>query len=203
MWGDSVKEMQKIEEMLEASRDGVITSEQVTEAGIHRGILQNLVAKGELVRHHRGVYSKVVAEKDDYYLLQYKYSRGIYSHETALYLHGYTDRVPDSYCMTFPRGYNAASIKQENITAKFTIEANYSEGIIETSSPLGNKIRVYDLERTLCDIIRGKGSENQIVIPAIKRYISSQEKDMEKLLYYAQLLRVKSKILHYMEILQY
>ena len=43
--------------------------------------------------------------KDDYYLLQYKYSRGIYSHETALYLHGYTDRIQDSYCMTFPRGY--------------------------------------------------------------------------------------------------
>ena len=45
------------------------------------------------------------------YLLQRKYGRGIYSHDTALYLLGYSDRIPAKYTMTFPKGYNAPSLK--------------------------------------------------------------------------------------------
>ena len=33
-------------------------------------------------------------KEDDFYLLQRKYGRGIYSHDTALYLLGYSDRTP-------------------------------------------------------------------------------------------------------------
>lgn len=51
--------------------------------------------------------------------LQHEYGRGIYSHDTALYLLGYSDRTPAKYTMTFPRGYN-----------------------IEIKSPSGNPIRV-------------------------------------------------------------
>ena len=55
---------EKIKELLEASSDGVITAEQVTAAGLHRSVLQR------------------------------KYGRDIYSHETSLYLPGYFDRTP-------------------------------------------------------------------------------------------------------------
>ena len=45
-------------------------------------------------------------------------------------------------------------------------------------SPCGNPIRVYDLERTLCDILRGSGSDIQIVGSAMKKYAASKEKDI-------------------------
>ena len=50
--------------------------------------------------------------------MQRKYGRGIYSHDTALYLLGYSDRIPAKYTMTFPKGYNAPSLKQENLIIK-------------------------------------------------------------------------------------
>jgi hypothetical protein len=37
---------------------------------------------------------------------------GIYSHDTALYLHGYSDRTPAQYTMTFLKGYNSPSLKK-------------------------------------------------------------------------------------------
>ena len=93
--------------------NGIITVAQLTKAGLHRGYLHNFVESGELYRFGRGLYVQSSAWEDDFYLLQQKYSRGIYSHDTALYLLGYSDRTPAKYTMTFPKGYNALSLKQE------------------------------------------------------------------------------------------
>lgn len=190
-----------VKELLNASADGIITAAQVTEAGLHRSVLQKLVDSGDLYRYGRGLYVKTSAWEDDLYLLQRKYERGIYSYDTALYLLGYSDRTPAKYTMTFPKGYNAPSLKQEKIIIKRVIQKNYEFGIIEIKSPSGNPIKVYDLERTLCDILRGNGSDIQIVTEAMKRYVASKEKDIHKLMQYAEKLRVKPKVLHYMEVL--
>ena len=50
----NVKE--KIEELREASEDGTITAAQVTEAGLHRSVLQKFVKSGEIYRFGRGLY---------------------------------------------------------------------------------------------------------------------------------------------------
>lgn len=168
---------EKIKELLEASPDGIITAEQVTAAGLHRSILQELVENGELYRFGRGLYVCSNAWEDDFYLLQRKCGRGVYSHDTALYLLAYSDRTPAHYTMTFPKGYNSPSLKQESINIKRVVPENYSFGVIELQSPCGNPIRVYDLERTLCDILRGSGSDIQIVGAAMKKYAASKEKD--------------------------
>ncbi len=190
-----------VKKILETSPNGIITAEEVTAAGLHRSILQELVKNGELYRFGRGLYVRTSVWEDDLYLLQRKYGRGIYSHDTALYLLGYSDRTPAQYTMTFPKGYNSPSLKQECINIKRVIPQNYSFGVIELQSPCGNPIRVYDLERTLCDILRGSGSDIQIVGAAMKKYATSKEKNIHKLMQYADQLRVKSKVLHYMEVL--
>lgn len=191
----------KVEKLLEASKDGTITAEEVTEAGLHRSILQEFVKEGEIYRYGRGLYVQTSAWEDDFYLLQRRYGRGIYSHDTALYLLGYSDRAPAKYTMTFPKGYNAPSLKQENVIIKRVVPENYESGQIEIESPSGNPIRVYELERTLCDILRGSGSDVQIVGEAMKRYVASQDRNIHKLMLYADQLRVKPKVLRYMEVL--
>lgn len=190
----------KIRELLGTSLDGTISTEQVTAAGLHRSVLHDLVEQGELYRFCRGLYVRSDACEDDLYLLQRKYGRGIYSHDTALYLLGYSDRTPAQYTMTFPKGYNSSSLKQENIVIKRVVPENYSLGVIEIKSPCGNPIRVYDLERTLCDILRGSGSDIQIVNIVMKKYANSKDKDIYKLMQYADQLHVKPKVLRYMEV---
>lgn len=196
----NVKE--KIEELREASEDGTITAAQVTEAGLHRSVLQKFVKSGEIYRFGRGLYVWSDVWEDDFYLLQRKYGRGIYSHDTALYLRGYSDRTPAKYTMTFPKGYNAPSLRQENLIVRRVVPENYMFGQTQIASPSGNPVRVYDLERTLCDILRGGGSDIQLVGEAMKRYAASRDKNMHKLMRYAERLRVKPKVMRYMEILQ-
>lgn len=187
---------------LTKTSDSMITSKLVTEAGLHRSILSELVKANELVRVGRGVYLKPDAWEDEMYLLQYRFSRGVFSHETALYLHGMTDRTPARYTMTFPWGYNAASLKEANIKVKRVIQDYYGLGAIEMPSPAQNPIRAYDIERTLCDIVRGRNAcDIQVVNAAMKQYAASKNKDIQKLMGYAEKLRVKPKILRYMEVL--
>lgn len=196
-----MSDREKIKKMLDASETGVITSAQVTEAGLHRNALQQLVKDGEIYRFGRGLYVRSNSWEDDFYLLQKKYGRGIYSHDTALYLLGYSDRTPAKYTMTFPKGYNAPSLKQETIIIKRVVPENYEFGQIQIKSPAGNLIRTYDLERTLCDILRGNGSDIQIITDAMKRYAASGEKNIHKLIQYAERLRVRPKVLRYLEVL--
>lgn len=190
-----------IKELLETSADGIITAEQVTSAGLHRSVLQKLVENGELSRFGYGLYVRTDVWEDELYLLQKIYKRGIYSHDTALYLLNYSERTPAHYTMTFPKGYNSSSLKQKNIRIKRVVPSNYSFGITEVTSPCGNPLRVYNLERTLCDILRGNDGDIQIVGAAMKRYAAAKEKDIHRLMQYADLLRVKPKVLHYMEVL--
>ena len=192
---------ERMKKLLAASDNGMITANQVTAAGIHRGTLTKFTEAGQLIRYGRGLYVKSDAWEDEMYLLQSKYGRGVYSHDSALYLFGYSDRTPARYTMTFPKGYNAPSLKQENLNVKRAMPEIYSMGIVEIPSPLGNPIRVYDLERTLCDIVRGSGSDIQIVNAAMKRYAADRNRDIHRLMQYADKLRVKAKITQYMGVL--
>ena len=193
--------MGKVEKIVQSAPNGIITAAQLTKAGLHRGYLHNFVESGELYRFGRGLYVQSSAWEDDFYLLQRKYSRGIYSHDTALYLLGYSDRTPARYTMTFPKGYNAPSLKQKNLIIKRVVPESYEFGQTQIESPSGNPIRICDLERTLCDILRGSGSDVQIVGEAMKRYAASKDKNIHKLMQYADQLLVKPKVLRYMEVL--
>ena len=187
--------------MLEEN-NGYITSAQVTDAGLQRRILGELVAANKIYRVERGIYALPDIWEDEMYFLQYRFSKGVFSNETALYLHGLSDRTPQVYTLTFPQGYNAAGVKKHNAKTKFVVPEIYGLGITEIPSPCGNAIRVYHKERTLCDIVKGNNScDIQLINQAMKTYAGSMEKDMAKLIAYSERLRVKPKILRYMEVL--
>lgn len=191
----------KIKRMLKNSRNGVITTKQISDSGIYRGALKMLVEDNEIYQYGRGIYVDNKELEDEFFLLQCKYSRGVYSHETALYLLGYSDRTPAKFTMTFPKGYNSPSLKNENIEIVRVIPENYSLGITEIKSPSGNPIKVYNLERSLCDVLRGSINDVQVINPAMKRYVQSKGKDINKLMKYAEQLKVKPKVLNYMKVL--
>lgn len=190
-----------IQEMLK-NNNGIVTTTQITEAGIPRRCLSSMVDSGVIYRVDRGIYALPETWEDELFFMQYRFSKGIFSHETALYLHGMTDRTPIRYTMTFPFGYNTGSVKKNNIIAKLSPKDTYELGIITMSSPAGNSIKVYDIERTLCDIVKGRHrSDIQVINQAMKTYASSKDKDIAKLMSYADQFRVKPKILRYMEVL--
>lgn len=194
---DKLKKILKIAE----KNNGVVTSAKVTELGISRTYLRILVESGELQKIDRGIYVLPDAWEDEFYILQTRYPSGIFSHDSALFLHSFTDRTPSILTMTFPYGYHSVSLKGKAIIKKVKKEL-YGMGVEEIISPSGHKVKVYSIERTICDILRGKNAiDIEQNLPAIKKYVNLTEKNIPLLLEYAEKLRVLNKLRKYLEVL--
>lgn len=193
--------MERIAEIA-AGGNGYVTSAQATSAGIPRRALSEAVASGELVRVGRGLYALPDVWEDELFVTQHRFARGTFSDETALFLHGLTDRAPFSITMTFPRSYNAKSAREAGIVCRTCADDVLDLGACEVRTPFGNTVRAYDVERTLCDVVRGQGVvDSQVVVPAMRAYAASRDRDPAKLMGFARRLGVGAKVRRYLEAL--
>ena len=196
--------MNYVEQIMDLAKtnNGVVTSAQVTQVGIHRYYLKMLADQGLLEHSERGVYILPTTFDDEMFNLQSRYKKGIFSHATALFLLDLTDRTPIKYSMTFPLQYNISALKTENVKCFRVKDELYELGVITGKTPGGNTVRLYNVERTLCDILKGRSNvEIQIVVEAFKRYAKLDEKDIPRLSDYAKLMRVEKRIRPYLEVL--
>ncbi|WP_299062027.1 type IV toxin-antitoxin system AbiEi family antitoxin domain-containing protein [uncultured Actinomyces sp.] len=183
-------------------QNGYVSASQATAAGIPRRKLTEAVDKGELVQVGRGLYALPETWKDPYLAVQHRFSRGVFSDDTALFLHAMTDRAPFSLTMTFPRTYNATSARESGILCRSCADEVLELGVVELTTQHGNVVRAYDLERTLCDLVRGQRMvDSQVVTPAMQAYVRSPKRDVAKLIEYARKLGVEKKIRNYLEVL--
>ncbi len=180
---------------------GTITTEQVSKMNISRGVLSYLVEKGMLERSGRGVYILPHKFDDEFFNLQVRYRKGVFSNATSLYLLGFTDRTPIKFDMTFPAAYNTSSITDAVHSHRIKNEL-YRKGIICVETPLKNKVSTYCIERTLCDILKSRNAVDiQIITDAFKVYSKYKERNIPLLSEYAKLLKVENKVRHYLEVL--
>lgn len=182
--------------------NGVVTSAEVTKAGISRGSLKHLVNAGVLEHASRGVYQLAEVWDDEMYQLQIRYKKGVFSGETALFLSDLTDRTPLQFQMTFPLKYNVSAVKKDNVKGNRTKPEWYELGVIQLKTPGGNFVSVYSMEKTLCDILRTQnGVDIQVVSEAFKRYAKRLDKNIPLLSEYAKNLHVEKRLRAYLEVL--
>lgn len=192
---------QKILEIAEEN-NGIITNKMVTELNLSRGILKSLSDNGLLEKIVRGVYILPNAWEDEFTNIQSRFSRGIYCHETALYLHGLTDRTPHAFHMAFPLGYNLTNVKKAGVKCSQKKLDTYSEGLDTVKSPMGMELKVYNVEKTLCDILVKRANVDiQITTEAFKKYSQMNNRNIPELSRYAKLLKVEDKVRSYLEVL--
>ncbi len=177
----------------------IITPAQLEKKGISRVYLSRMEEEGIIERIDRGIYVTKDFKYDEYYLFQLKYPKAIFSYNTALYFYEMTERTPIRMDVTVYREYNPHRFKDIVNVYKVSKEL-YNLGVIEKSSPQGMKVRTYNLERTVCDIIKDKDSlDIEIRNKAIKKAIKSKEFNASKMFEYAKKMRIYEKVKNYME----
>lgn len=189
-------------ESLLDQNEGVLLTKEIVEAGISKQLLSKYVKKGYIERVAHGVYLSKDAFEDEMYVLQARSEKAVFSHETALFLHSLTDRDPLQYTITLPSGYNATKFKDNGVYVYFIKKDLLDLGVEDGQTPFGRSIRVYNKERTICDIVRSRNViDPAIVNDGIKRYLSEKEKNIPKLIQYAEKFRVEKIIRQYVEVL--
>jgi len=191
----------KIRETLR-DQNGILRTSDLVKYGIPRTYLSILEKKGEIQRISRGVYSAVNYMVDEMVSIQARYKGAIFSHETALYLLELTDRKPLFFSVTVPAKYNATSLKASGAKVYFVNRGLYQLGLITMKSPHGNDIKTFNLERTICDVLRSRNQiDIQFVKEALKKYVIHKDRNIDQLYNYAKQFRIQKIVREYIEIL--
>lgn len=196
-----MRKFETLDSLLEKNK-GYLKTSDVVQAGVSKTYLGEYVRSRELERVAHGVYMSQDAWDDGMYVLQVRYPLAVFSHETASYLLNLAEREPLRYSITLKAGMNAVRLAKQGIKVYKVKEERFNEGIIQINSPAGHPLRVYNPERTLCDLVRSrKNIEIQDLQVAIKAYVRSKERNLPLLMRYAEVFSVDQILRQYMEVL--
>lgn len=184
------------------SNNYVLSTEQLLSEGISKTTLTNYVREGLLERCGHGYYTMPDSIEDDMYLVMLRSKHIIFSHETALFLNGLSERTPFIHAVTIPSNAAIPATIKEQCKCYYIKPELHKIGLIEKKTTFGNLVRCYDPERTVCDLLRSRSRmDEETVIAAIKNYSQYKEKDLHNLGEYAELFKVSKQVRRYMEIL--
>jgi len=181
---------------------GTIASSEANALGVSNERLRLLVKSGDLERVAHGIYVIPGEFLDRMHIVQKRRPKMIYSHETALYLHGLTDRDPIAYTVTVPSGYNAKAILADGLFVYFVKRELHGMGAIPMQTTFSHTVIAYDLERTVCDCIRNRNQMDiALVTEAVKRYAGHPDKNLNLLMKMAEAFHVAKPLRSYLEVL--
>jgi predicted transcriptional regulator of viral defense system len=184
------------------SHGGIIETKIAAQHGISRAVLYNLCKENKIHRIVKGQYILPEEMQDELLSISKRSENIIFSHETALYLHGISDRTPFEHTVTAPSGCIPSAAIRTECKVYYIKPELFELGKTTLRTPAGNDVFAYDLERTVCDVIRSRNKiGTETFLAALKMYAASPKKDLNKLNSYAKQMRVSNVLRKYLEVL--
>lgn len=189
----------KIKKLLKQN-NGIITTKQIEEIGVSRVHIKQFVESGIIERVEKGIYIARDMIEDEFYIFQMKNNNAIFSYNTAMYFHGETERTPHEIDVTVYSGYNTQRFPK-NIRVHYVKKENLNLGVITLETPYGFNVKAYNLERIVCDILKGRniGIDKEQTNKFIRNVLKNKKVDISKIYKYARELKCVKQLEAVME----
>lgn len=196
--------MQKEKALIEIFQrnKGYARTSDVLNAGIHNHYLNVLVKEGKAVKIKRGLYRLTsVSVDDELEEVSRIIPGGVVCLFSAWNYYQLSDFVPPEYHIAIEKSRKVTLPDYPPIKVYYWSEKYWRIGI--TKVTIGNAgISIYEKEKSVCDAIRfrnkiGKDVEKEV----LKNYLKERDRDIDKLLHFARLLRVEGQLKNYLNIL--
>lgn len=182
--------------------NNMITTEQLVALGFSKTLLTKYTNAKLLERVSHGVYMLPDSLEDDMYILMLHSGKIVFSHDSALFLNGLSDRTPFKHSITIPSNSSLSAAIKLQCNCFYIKPELHELGLTSRKTTFGNEVRCYNPERTICDLIRSRSRcDEELVISAIKNYASSSNKNLNLLASYSEMLKVQGILKHYMDVL--
>lgn len=179
----------------------IASRKQLSEKNFSGQQIKKYLKDNVLVLLDKGIYGSPNHLGDTFYTTQLRLQKGIISLNSALYLYGLSDRLPDKIDLTFPRGYKNSKLRNQ-IVAHQQLLHLYKLGIVTIKTPQGNEVKAYSLDRTMAEILRPQYHvDPEIINSAFKQYLKGINKNIAKLMYFAKAFKTTKKVRNYIEVL--
>ena len=192
----------KVLDQFISSNNGMVKTSDALVSGVSKPVFYQYVKEHHMERAAHGIYISKDSWMDGMYLLHVRCEEAVFSHESALLFHGLTDREPAKYTVTMKTGYNPSRLTAEGVKVYTVKKELHLLGICEMMTPFGHSVPVYNMERTMCDLVRSRNNiETQDFLCAMKEYARRKDKNLPRLMQYAKTFHVEKIMIQYMEIL--
>ncbi len=189
--------MQKGLEELFQENEGLLKTKQLEDNGIYYRKRQKLIENGEIEMVRRGYYQMTVQSNfSDVPLIISMFPDAIFCMDSALQCYGYTEHTPTEWHIAVSDRSSRKKFRIDYpfIQPHFIIDEKLNIGVTEGMID-DCKVRIYDRERTICDILLHKNKmDAEVYNFAIQSYIHDEKKDISRLIPYARKLRVEKKV---------
>jgi len=181
---------------------GQLRMSEALSHGITRYMLYSLRDKGIIEQVSRGVYRLTELppiSNPDLVTVSLRFPNTVICLISALSYHNITTQIPHVVSVAVPRGSRIPSLDYPPVQAhRFSNEA-YNAGV-ENHAIDGVSVKIYTPEKTLADCFKFRNKLGmEVVIEALRFYKSRQRFNLEKLLKYAEICRVKNIMMPYLE----
>ncbi len=194
---------EKIKEVFYANH-GYSSTGDISTAGIDRRYLRDLINEDTIEKIKRGLYRWKDAKFDiEEELIDVSkiIPHGVICLESALAYYKLTTYTPGEYTVAVKRNYNIKLPNYPPIKLYYFSDKYYVDGV-EKIDINGNIIKIYNIEKTICDCLRYEDKiSKDIIVESIKEYVKRRDKNISKLMNYATKANVRDVIQKYIEVL--
>lgn len=187
---------------ISTKNNGLILSCEALKNGVSRATLSQLNKVGKITRVAVGQYVLPDNINDEMNSLSVRSDLIVFSHESALFLNGISERTPFENTVTIPSSKTLSRSISRECKIYYIKDSLYNMGRTQLVTPMGNKVCAYDMERTICDIVRCRNRiSKETFISSLKQYAKSENKNLSILGIYAEKMGVMKIVRHYLEVL--
>ncbi|MEO2031500.1 MAG: type IV toxin-antitoxin system AbiEi family antitoxin domain-containing protein [Planctomycetaceae bacterium] len=181
---------------------GILRTREALKAGIHPRTLYKLRDEGYLEQLSRGLFRLVDApplSEPDLVTVALKVPDGVVCLISALAWHQLTTQIPHEIYVAIPRNAEPPRIDYPPIRHFWFSGKAYSKGI-ETHVVDRVDVRIYSREKTIADCFKHRNRIGlDTVLESLKTYVQSGHPNVDSLLHYGEICRVRRVMTPYLE----
>ena len=182
---------------------GMMRTSELSREKIYYADINYLINAGLIEKIRIGYYQWIDPDNlSEVVTITRLFPDGILCMDTALRHYGYSDRTPAQWHIAVSKYSNRTRFKIDYpfIKPYYVAPEILEIGLCEQEID-GNKVKMYDKERVICDCLRYRNKmDKEVFNKAIQGYVSDTGKSIPKLMEYAKPLRCVSLIKNIIEI---
>lgn len=156
--------------------------------------------QGELIQVRRGVYANIDQLSGNMIDINAVVPEGILCLWSAWSIHQLTTSMPQAFHVAIKRGRKVSVPSFPKIELHHCTESILHIGVTEMKID-GFNIRLYDVERCVCDAVKFRNKVGMDVCSEIiNNYLERPDRNLSKLMDYAQKLRVETILELYLQV---
>ena len=179
-------------------RGGIVSAKDLTRAEYTRVL--RAVGRGELIKVRQGVYATPQSLVNTLVDVEKIVPNGVICLYNAWAYHKLSTTIPPSVCIAIETK-RKVRLPDDTSVQLYYWKKEYLHFGIEEQEYSGYKVRITDLERSVCDAIKYRNKIGlDLCGEVVRSYLKRTDRSLSKLYVYAKRLRVANVLNNYLEI---